>query len=104
MQALLAFFFIVVVLILFGAFFLLIAGTSFVLRVVRLLLSPFRRRRPAQKDTVVGADGAPVIDVMVKDPACGTYLPRGDAISAKIGGETLYFCSTQCLSRYKKRP
>jgi YHS domain-containing protein len=104
MQALFAFFFVVIILILFGAFFLLILGTSFVLRVTRFFLSPFRRSRPTPKGTVVGADGAPVIDVMVKDPVCGTYLPKSDAVSARIGGETLYFCSKQCLSRYKKRP
>ncbi len=50
----------------------------------------------------MGTDGLPVTDVMVKDPACGTYLPQKDAIRATVRGRTLYFCSIQCLSDYRK--
>jgi uncharacterized protein len=54
------------------------------------------------KDVVTGADGRAVTDVMVKDPVCGTYVPMGDAVRKTIGGRTLYFCSQECLSQYKK--
>ena len=41
-----------------------------------------------------------VIDVMVPDPNCGTYVPRHEAISARVGGEEMYFCSTKCRDAY----
>ena len=38
---------------------------------------------------------------MVRDPHCGTFVPRGDAVSAVIGGERRYFCSTACRDAYR---
>ncbi len=40
---------------------------------------------------------------MVKDPQCGTYLPRSDAHSAQINGQTCYFCSEKCRTAYQDR-
>lgn len=39
-------------------------------------------------------------DEMVQDPQCGTYVPRRDAIGARIQGQSLYFCSETCKDRY----
>ena len=53
------------------------------------------------KETVTKG-GIQVDDVMVKDPACGIYLPRRDAVREKIRGETHYFCSERCAENFKK--
>lgn len=37
---------------------------------------------------------------MVQDPACGTYVPRNDAIPAQIKTETYFFCSTDCRDKF----
>ena len=37
-----------------------------------------------------------VMDVMVQDPQCGTYLPRHDAVRAWIRGQEQFFCSKAC--------
>jgi len=50
-----------------------------------------RMRRP-------GPDG--VIDVMVQDPQCGTYLPRQEALRAWVRGRECYFCSEECRNAY----
>lgn len=42
-----------------------------------------------------------VIDEMVQDPQCGTYLPRQEAITAFIRGQEHYFCSTECRDAFK---
>ncbi|PLX76000.1 MAG: hypothetical protein C0615_07325 [Desulfuromonas sp.] len=42
------------------------------------------------------ADG----EAMVRDPQCGTYVPRGDAIAKTIRGEHHYFCSEACRDEY----
>jgi len=43
---------------------------------------------------------AEVDDVMVKDPFCESYFPARKGIKKVIKGETLYFCSKDCLDRY----
>lgn len=41
---------------------------------------------------------------MVRDPQCGTYLPRGDAMTAVIRGKKHYFCSRDCRRRFEEKP
>jgi YHS domain-containing protein len=42
---------------------------------------------------------------MVRDPHCGTYLPKGEALEKIIDGERHYFCSTRCRDAFKaKKP
>lgn len=38
---------------------------------------------------------------MVKDPYCETYIPRDSAIRARINGRDHYFCSKECLRKFK---
>jgi YHS domain-containing protein len=48
-----------------------------------------------------------VDDVMVKDPFCETYFPKRNGIKKVLGGQTHYFCSTECRDKYleaKKDP
>ncbi|MBE0595785.1 MAG: YHS domain-containing protein [Desulfuromonadales bacterium] len=33
---------------------------------------------------------------MVQDPQCGTYVPRGDALTASVRGQRHHFCSAKC--------
>lgn len=40
---------------------------------------------------------------MIKDPECGTYVPRNDAVKAQLKGKDHYFCSTDCRDKYQKR-
>ncbi|BEQ14958.1 hypothetical protein [Desulfoferula mesophila] len=51
----------------------------------------------------VRRDAAPgeVMDVMVQDPQCGTYLPKHEAYSAWIDGKEQFFCSRECRDAYK---
>lgn len=41
-------------------------------------------------------------DELVKDPACGTYIPRRKAIARKTGETTHYFCSAACADRFAR--
>jgi len=40
---------------------------------------------------------------MIKDPECGTYVPKNDAIHARVKGRNHYFCSTTCRDKYQSR-
>jgi uncharacterized protein len=52
------------------------------------------RKFPKRPTPIAGED-------LVKDPCCGTYVPVSDTIKANVDGETLYFCSRECLEKYK---
>jgi YHS domain-containing protein len=39
---------------------------------------------------------------MEKDPVCGTYVDVATSVQATFAGETRYFCSSECLNKYKK--
>jgi len=41
-----------------------------------------------------------ITDEMVMDPQCNVYIPRKEAITAKVAGETIYFCSKECKKKY----
>lgn len=42
-----------------------------------------------------------VIDEMIQDPYCKTYIPRREAVERIIEGKPIFFCSDQCASRYQ---
>lgn len=49
--------------------------------------------------------GEGVIDIddeMVKDPCCGVYIPKKEAIEKKIKGQKYYFCSKECMEKFKE--
>lgn len=68
---------------------------SSVLSVVWRLFSAPRRSMPREKSRH-GED-------MVRDPECGMFLPKGDAITASISGEQHYFCSAECRDTYRRK-
>ena len=63
-------------------------------RVVKGLLSPSERIEPSRQDGV--------IDDMVQDPECQTYLPRREAKRRTVGARTYYFCSEACAERFER--
>lgn len=52
--------------------------------------------RPPRQKSREGED-------MVRDPQCGLYLPRTDAIQATIRGEQRHFCSEECRTQYEQQ-
>lgn len=38
-----------------------------------------------------------------KDPVCGIYVSEATAVSCRDGNQTLWFCSTDCLNKYRKK-
>jgi YHS domain-containing protein len=36
-----------------------------------------------------------------KDPVCGVYVSEATAVSCRDGNQTLWFCSTDCLNKYR---
>ncbi len=56
---------------------------------------------PPQKPVGRQKPGGPaIIDEMVIDPVCRVYIPKREAITARSQGETVYFCSQECMHQY----
>jgi uncharacterized protein len=62
-------------------------------RVVKAVFWPKER-------IIRGPDGG-VIDEMVQDPHCKTYVPKREAVKKIIAGETYWFCSEDCAAKFQ---
>ena len=60
----------------------------------RLLFPPRLRGSAADDD---------VIDTMVHDPQCDTFVPRKSALRRRVRGREYYFCSRECLRAFRRR-
>jgi len=40
---------------------------------------------------------------LVRDPHCGTYVPKARAIASGAGSGTVYFCSERCRDAYRAK-
>jgi uncharacterized protein len=65
------------------------------------LLRSFLRSLPGHRSSPPPAKSSGG-EEMVQDPHCGTYLPRGDALTRTIRGEKHYFCSEACRDAYRQ--
>jgi YHS domain-containing protein len=54
-----------------------------------------KRKRPKSHSSLP-------LEEMKKDPICGTYIPENQAIKYKTGGETHYFCSEECKTKFRQ--
>ncbi len=43
-----------------------------------------------------GGENGSITDVLIEDPVCRKLVPRQQAHSVEIDGETHYFCSREC--------
>jgi uncharacterized protein len=62
----------------------------------RILKSLFAKSKGIQK-----TGGGGIIDEMVQDPYCKTYIPRKGAKKKVIGGQEYFFCSDECASKFE---
>jgi uncharacterized protein len=43
-----------------------------------------------------------MIDEMVQDPVCKTYVPMREAVRKVSGGREVFFCSKECSERFEE--
>lgn len=69
------------------------------------LIKGLTQASPPQRGGPDPSSRPTITDEMVIDPACRVYIPKREALTAQVGGETLYFCSRECMDAYcKNRP
>ena len=78
--------------------FLIVLGLLILLYyLVKGWISPSKSRRMERS-----GGGGELESEMVKDPICKTYIPKDSAIRTHIDGRDYYFCSRQCMKRFKR--
>ena len=61
------------------------------------LFSPSSSMNQSSKERVYpGKSRSTIAGKMVKDPQCGTYVDVSLAITTRVSGQDLYFCSADC--------
>jgi YHS domain-containing protein len=60
------------------------------------LFHPAEPQQKGPRVPVVPAGGE-----LKKDPVCGTFISTATAMHKRVGGETYYFCSTECRDKFK---
>lgn len=63
-------------------------------RVVKSLTAP----KDANPGVGAGRDDA---EVTHRDPVCGVYVAEDDAVVGTLDGERHYFCSMNCLEKFR---
>lgn len=90
-----------------GELFGYLLDAIFLIMAVRVLYALLRRfftpRASQQRSGTVSADspsGGSGVQ-MVRDPECGTFVSTELSHRLRKGGETLHFCSEDCLEKYR---
>ncbi|NIQ02326.1 MAG: hypothetical protein GWM98_19635 [Nitrospinaceae bacterium] len=52
---------------------------------------------PSRKEENSGSSDA---TEMVRDPNCGTYIPRGEALVKHLQGRDYFFCGEKCAKEF----
>ena len=68
----------------------------------RLLIVP-RKKRVHGKKQGAAASGGAVQDVLVEDPVCHTFVPKGQAVQLHHDKQMYYFCSNKCCEMFLKK-
>ncbi len=55
-----------------------------------------------KKEAKPGQTQKPVGEITHKDPVCGVYVSEDDAVVGRLEGERIYFCSMECLEKYRE--
>jgi YHS domain-containing protein len=70
----------------------------FIFRVVARLFSG--GARPASRGAAPTGNPEREGGTLVRDPQCGTYVPKSRSFQVGHGATALYFCSTDCRDKY----
>jgi YHS domain-containing protein len=74
---------------------------TILLYLVFILVRNFAASVTRRKDRFARPPGPVKTEDLVQDPYCHRYIPESEALKASLDGQTLYFCSRECLEKYK---
>lgn len=65
----------------------------------RLLVGPDKKKFKDRKQAGASS-GESIQDVLVEDPVCHTYIPKGQAVRLHYNKKNYYFCSNKCCEKF----
>ena len=65
--------------------------------IVKAVVQGVRAPAPPPRDGVRNGE------TMERDPVCGKFITRDDAVAATSGGRTHWFCSSGCRDEYLRK-
>lgn len=68
-------------------------------RILRRLFLPAAR----PSEPIPNRQAKEIMEDLVEDPFCHSYLPQSQAYQAEIDGRTVYFCSEKCYRAFVDR-
>ena len=74
---------------------------TILLYLVFILVRNFAASLARRKDRFPRRPGPMKSEDLVQDPYCHRYVPESEAFKASLDDKTLYFCSRECLEKYK---
>ena len=69
--------------------------------VIFRIIKSIRREKPFVVQNDNNKSTAALGEELVEDPYCHTYIPISQAHRKEIAGKEHYFCSKECLEKYK---
>ncbi len=86
-------------------FLVFLAIILFIYFYLRKIFFPSGRRQYRTGKWGGGAERRPppVTDELVQDPVCKAYCPKREAKSMVYKGKKYYFCSMECLEKFRKQ-
>ena len=68
----------------------------------RLLVGSDKKKFQGGKQSD-GSSGGSIQDVLVEDPICHTYIPKGQAVRLHHNKQNYYFCSNKCCEKFLEK-
>lgn len=75
----------------------------FILRLLLHTLFPRQMQASRQRSRSPAGRRERIGGALVRDPHCGTYIPKSSAIVVGAGANATHFCSTKCRDAYAAR-
>ncbi|KPK27861.1 MAG: hypothetical protein AMJ61_04380 [Desulfobacterales bacterium SG8_35_2] len=68
----------------------------------RLIIGPRKKGIQGRKQSAAASNES-VQDVLVEDPVCHTFIPKGQAVQLHHDKQMYYFCSNTCCEMFLKQ-
>ena len=72
----------------------------FLAYVIYRAVSKYFKAPKKRKEAEVMNTAPKVVDELIEDPMCNTYIPKREAYVINIDGEPYFFCSRACAHRF----
>ena len=69
----------------------------------RLLIGPRKKRGYSKENDPASPEGEVVQDVLIEDPVCHAFTPKGQAVQLQYDKKMYYFCSNKCCEMFLKQ-